>query len=334
MSTLARTIQTLTLGLVVAFGAACTAPVETEEPSAQSSFAAEVRNGITLNGMTNNGVTNNGVTNNGITNNGIFFNGITNNGVTNNGVTNNGTQLKDVYLKGSEIRAVTKKNKTLTGDDLEGAKLYATLDDGTPITLRIDDVKSHYTIYPNDKIYIYTASYQKAGENTWELICGDDADGDPIGAIPLRGRWNYEVGVPDGGSKIKDPDAITFACEGFALYKCAELGYEPWLKFGNKNVLEDHHQACTRMIRADYCGDGESWTVDGTMINVFDVFGIQKDATNWPTEAEWDEDGARCLSHQRIQTMPVVPECSFQKDPAHCGKNIKWQHTLLVSEAL
>ena len=30
----------------------------------------------------------------------------------------------------------------------------------------------------------------------------------------------------------------------------------------------DHHQACVRMVRADYCGDGRSWTVNGRRVNL------------------------------------------------------------------
>ena len=30
------------------------------------------------------------------------------------------------------------------------------------------------------------------------------------------------------------------------------------------------HEACVRMVRADYCGDGRSHTVDGMAIDVWD----------------------------------------------------------------
>ena len=76
------------------------------------------------------------------------------------------------------------------------------------------------------------------------------------------------------------------------------------------------------------------WTIDGTIINLYDHIGVQADTETWPIEAEWDVNGARCLSHQRIQDMPEVPQCAFELTPASCGNPPHWNDTLLVSEAL
>src|SRR5262249_37188157 len=83
-------------------------------------------------------------------------------------------------------------------------------------------------------------------------------------------------GLRGGGDFIDDPDAVTFACEGYAIYKCISVGYAPWVTFDG-HQLADYHQACTRMIRADYCGDGRSWTKDGVWINLYDELSIQND---------------------------------------------------------
>jgi hypothetical protein len=50
------------------------------------------------------------------------------------------------------------------------------------------------------------------------------------------------------------------------------------------------------MLRADYCGDGTSWTFNGNLVNVYDNVGIQKDSENWYHEAVWTPSGAACMS--------------------------------------
>ncbi len=97
-----------------------------------------------------------------------------------------------------------------------------------------------------------------------------------------------------------------------------ELGYKPWKTVGG-TLLRNHHQACTRMIGADYCGDGKPWTANGTPINVFDSKGIQTDAASWHTDAEWVPSGARCLDTGRL-FQSGQPQC-YQKlrDVHSCG---------------
>jgi hypothetical protein len=75
-----------------------------------------------------------------------------------------------------------------------------------------------------------------------------------------------------------------------------------------------HHEACVRMLRADYCGDGRSWTRDGTLIDIWDDDGIQKpDTLADPTfsfEAGWGPEGAVCVARTRIPEKLTLPEIS------------------------
>ena len=106
------------------------------------------------------------------------------------------------------------------------------------------------------------------------------------------------------------------------------LGYEPWSAVGGE-PLGDHHQACVRLHRADYCGDGRPYTVDGHLINLFDDLGIQEDeCSGFSLESEWDEHGARCLSNPRIDGG-AEPDCELPR----CDSSPSWGDTLLVSEA-
>jgi hypothetical protein len=54
------------------------------------------------------------------------------------------------------------------------------------------------------------------------------------------------------------------------------------------------------MIRADYCGDGQPHTQDGTEIDVADGIGLEsRVSASYGFEAEWDPFGAPCISQLR-----------------------------------
>ncbi len=358
---------------IALYSGCTTPEVDTPEESIGSieqEFNAE--NGVALNGIGNNGIGNNGIGNNGIGNNGIGNNGIGNNGIGNNGIGNNGIgnngignngvwgnwgsntglggkngslvgfafdrstlsgflgtkAINDLWMDGSEIK-LTLKNGTIVGnDDVVGAFIIGNMENGYPVILRINEHEI-FSSTVGSTLHRYVIEYKTFGPPGF--ACGKH-NGSPIKTIPISGTWNYGWGVPGGGSKTSNPDLLTFACEGFALYKCVDFGYEPWGTV-NGESLESYHQSCTRMIRADYCGDGQPHTVDGTIINLYDDIGIQADVVAWPLEAEWDENGARCLSHWRIESMDEPLPCQFEKPAAQCGNPIDWTNTLIVTEA-
>jgi hypothetical protein len=227
-------------------------------------------------------------------------------------------------------------NKKVKRTDFIGSVFEATLTDSDTLLLSIDDIQKHDDKMHRD-VYRYLVSYNTA--DSWEPLCGYDEDNQPVYAIPLKGRWIFEEGVAAGGSKIEDEGVFTFACQGYVLAKCVEAGYKPWDKAlvckphqGCHIIsLADHHQACTRLLRADYCGDGTPHTQDNIWINMYDDFGIRIDADDWLLEAEWNADGATCMSSSRLESETpacfeylVSDECG---DPAHFSAG-----TLLMSE--
>jgi len=147
----------------------------------------------------------------------------------------------------------------------------------------------------------------------WENPCvATGAAPDPR-AVVLDGSWDAT------GAHRAGPQKITFACEAGALAKCVTWGYRPWAVAGGRS-LADAHQSCTRMVRADYCGDGGSHTRAGTLIDYYDSLGVasrttQATATWNPAqaafEAAWAPDGATCLSRTRDgRTLgAVLMEC-------------------------
>jgi hypothetical protein len=181
------------------------------------------------------------------------------------------------------------------------------------VTVRLDSATP--LTGSNADVWAYGVSYLSG--STWLPMCGT-AGGVPVLAIPLGGTWNNGSGVFGGGAWSSSSASFTLACRGAALAKCVELGYKPWVT-RNGTLLRNHHQACTRAIRADYCGNGRSYTADGTVINIYDAIGLQADATAWPLDAAWTASGAQCLHTTRAwSTRQTVPSCLLLKTVT-CG---------------
>ena len=129
------------------------------------------------------------------------------------------------------------------------------------------------------------------------------------------------------GSIHETPELLTIACTGGAVGKAALWGYRPddlAASHGSDGV--GIFEASVRMIRADYCGDGQSWTSPGTPVLVEDNLGINGPLPSvWlpgqsspADEAVWDRYGAVCLAVTRVpntivscQDGTVVWPCFF-----------------------
>jgi hypothetical protein len=244
----------------------------------------------------------------GLSLNGVQLNGVQLNGVQLNGVQLNGVQLNGVQLNGTLFSAQSGSGAALSGADLVGTTFEVTVTEAgqaVPYQMKLG------AIYidpenPSSDVHLYDVEYRRADSSQWSSLC-KDIEGRPIPAIPLRNHWNMST-----GARIDSEDAVTFACTNGALAKCVRWGYRPWAKgtrcFGShcfEISLKDYHQACTRMVRADYCGNGRSYTVDGTAIDVFDNLSpaIQSRGTTWRIEAKWTPNGATCLGKTRAKAL-------------------------------
>jgi hypothetical protein len=299
--------------------------------------ALVVTNGENLNGENLNGENLNGENLNGVNLGGAATGG----GLGANvayalfaGATVDGAALASVSLVGTVFKGIAQDGTALIGAAFTGAQFAAVLLDGSSIELRIDGMAQEQP--PNDDVWSYLVEFADAQGN-WQPLC-QDSTGAAVAAIPLAGRWNYARGVPGGGSKINDPGAFTFACKGLgALAKCVlPIGYKPW-KTSNGIPLAQFHQACVRLIRADYCGDGTSWTKDGRLVDLYDGIGIQGDTNPWWLfEAEWVQSGASCVSTYRAidlrNLLGTLPSCILSRVSLSCGS--RWHFssgTLLMN---
>jgi hypothetical protein len=239
------------------------------------------------------GVSLNGVSLNGVSLNGVSLNGVSLNGVSLNGVSLNGVSLNGVSLNGSVLGGTMGGGGFKSGSQLVGSSWTGVLSNGTTLSMRMDSVTAGTGA--NTDVYMYGISYQSAG--VWTLLCGKDANSVPILAIPITGTFNYAVGVTGGGSFTNDATKFTFGCRGTAIAKCVEMGYKPWKSAATATGnLTNHHVACTRLLRADFCGNGTTYTVNGTQVNIYDSLGIQADTMGWAFEAEWTPNGHRCAA--------------------------------------
>ena len=261
------------------------------------------------------------------------------NGLNFNGLNFNGVHLAPLPLAGLRLGGHANPNahvisSVLAGGPgsssmLVGAELPGTLSNGASLTLRIDAVT---TPASQPDLPLFTVSYQLTGSVERRPLCGLAADGTPVQAIPLSGSWDESAGTPTGGAHLDDPMSITFACRGYALAKCVEFGYAPWRSVTECRApgdchqlsLAPFHQACTRMLRADYCGDGTSTTRDGTLIDVWDEPGLQTDdAATWAFEGEWGEGGASCVVSTRWPTVTSGGETVSRYIQDHCQSRWK-----------
>jgi hypothetical protein len=261
--------------------------------------------------------------------------------------------LDDVWLDGSQLVGMRMRGRQwglVSGDEFEGATFEARSDTNREVKLRIADV-----IAPDrdDDVWHYAIEFKF--QSRWIPMCLADAltgeglngpllNGDSLNqalesgedislpSIPVDGYWNYEQGVPGGGAKIESTTRFTFACPQIgAIGKCVDAGYEPWAAGVDGAPLDAEHEACVRVMRADYCGDGTPHTVNGTLINIYDSAGVQDDSEPWGLEAEWDGDGARCITSHVRQAQPIG--CIDRLYDDGCGAPVAWDEgTLLVSE--
>jgi len=213
-------------------------------------------------------------------------------------------EVKAVQLQGGQLVA-TPASKPMAGVVLQG-----TASDGKPVEVAICSAEPS----PDDpEMTWYRIEAWNSVAQDWENPCvAVDRVPQPR-ALAVPGVWDAT------GARKDIPGRFTFACENGALTKCIRWGYKPWASRGGKS-LTDLHQACTRMARADYCGDGRSHTHEDTTIDMYDQLGLiapsteasaEWDPARGSLEAAWGPDGAICLSHTRdgraVET--VLQEC-------------------------
>lgn len=139
-----------------------------------------------------------------------------------------------------------------------------------------------------------------------------------------------DLEVETDGTMHDAEHLLYFGCVSGAVGKAVLWGYTPW-EHGF-----DAHQTATRVVRADYCGDGISWTEQGTGLQLEDVQQVWSFADPaQSTEAIWGPDGALCLKEPRLDynvecangfSLPNCYDQTLADHPTALIHSKLWQH--------
>jgi len=215
-----------------------------------------------------------------------------------------GTEVQSLRLEGGHLAA------SPAGKQVVGLVLQGKSSDGKPVEVAICGAESS----PEDpEMTWYSIEAWNAVAREWENPCVAVDRAQHPRALAVRGVWDAS------GARKEEEGSFTFACETGAITKCIRWGYKPWASH-NGQPLTELHQACTRMARADYCGDGRTHTHQDTVFDIYDTVALNARTTEasalWDPargsfEAAWGPDGALCMSHTRDgrTVESVVQEC-------------------------
>jgi len=216
--------------------------------------------------------------------------------------------VHSIAVLGTRFVVVLDSGVTLDQQELVGAIL--TLDSrGRQYRLRIDATRAD----PGD-IQLYELSAEDGDSGQWHNLCTPDPAGERL-AFPLQGIWTSD------GRHLPSDTEFSITCTSGAEGKCVRFGYKPWEHLPDGSSLWDYHQACTRLLRADYCGDGHPHTRNGTPVDLYDRFRIQADepAPGMSFEAAWGPQGAVCVRRPRYTDLAPLATLA-QQCPALKGR--------------
>ena len=156
--------------------------------------------------------------------------------------------------------------RVLRSTDLVGATLM--IDAGTKqVAVTIESIEEDPTAVGGRVLLHHFVIRNEDG--TRSEFCTPDGAGESLG-FP----------VPD------DKGGFELTCTSGAIGKCVRWGYRFWEEKPGGPPLHALHQACIHMTRADYGGDGSTFTRDGTIIYMCDRFGVRPCAENAPMQFE------------------------------------------------
>jgi ADYC domain len=204
--------------------------------------------------------------------------------------------IEAVEVEGTTFRVTLTSGRVLQGPELAGATIFVSfLDAAQPRRIRLA------TIIPDPmdrqgEVLLYDMQLLDPTTGAATPLCEHDVDGKHW-AFPLSGQW-------DGEGRRVSEKGFTLTCAADAQGKCVRFGYKPWETANGGVSLAEFHQACVRMVRADYCGN-EGTTRNGMLIDLYDRLGIQRRAKTaghdgLRFEAAWNTQGAVCVAHTRV----------------------------------
>jgi len=226
----------------------------------------------------------------------------------------------DLELEGDALvaRGGLFGNSVLRGSQLIGSTLLIQIEVGLVVPVIIADyeeVDSWAT--PGTSVAAYSLIYADLVNPSIDRSICKGTLLDPLQAsVVVLGGERYDLGAKT--VQAGETDWFTLGCAGSAAAKMALMGYGPHGDFdglGNP-ATPDQRQATLKMVTADYCGGGESYTEDGTALNWENASGsVPAPLDNDPEliEAIWSSSGAVCLENPRVVDLEdiacTLPSC-------------------------
>ncbi|NMO19168.1 hypothetical protein HPC49_41800 [Pyxidicoccus fallax] len=222
----------------------------------------------------------------------------------------NASGVTALRLEGGRLVASPAAEGNAAPPGVVGTVLQGTASDGKPVEVAICGAEPSLQ---DPGVVFYRIEAWNSLAQEWENPCVALGRVPDPRALAVGGVWDAS------GAHQDTPGKLTFACENGAITKCIQWGYKPWERHEGQS-LAGLHQACTRLARADYCGNGRSHTGQDTPIDIYDGLGVLARATRasggWDPakasfEAAWAPDGATCIAHTRDgRAMEVIlQEC-------------------------
>ena len=190
------------------------------------------------------------------------------------------------------------------------------------------DTTTNSSKYPdNSDVYLYTVYFWSPNTGGWSSLCPEDKYGNPHAiAIP--------VDPTDRGATSRKN--ITFACTASGVgAKCARSwGYKPWktvtenLSTGTASIpLAPFYNSCLIAARAAYCQDGQSYTQNGTTVDLFDTLDGVK-SINYTVGTPFEPYSTGIMLHDEYQ-ISALDIGSSSSSPYNVSDN--YTHDELMS---
>ncbi len=221
----------------------------------------------------------------------------------------NGTEL-DADVSTGELVG-TSAGQSYKGTALVGGQLVFLTPERHELTIDIYSYAPHGDWVTGADVSTYGLSYLDQGEDI--SVCpGFNLDETSVVVMP-------EELYDDQTKTVESAKGFaSLACRGHAVAKMKMMGYAPADAYGSS---VDARQATYKMLTADYCGTGRSFTQFGQPLDWGDAIG------NFPApvpgvnvEAKWTPAGADCLDTPRlVQRKEVDAYCKL----SHCTGDVE-----------
>jgi ADYC domain len=238
-----------------------------------------------------------------------------------------GTSSYDLVIEDSRILGVKKGVVVLSGQDLRGAEIQLYLGLIPDYRIRIDAVRTiAYRVGPADTLETYSLSWYgpKNTPDSKRNICTPPVVA-ALAATPSSttlgstsrssrppgdefGMFSYESLVFEGDrinaatktmEPLRDNSWFNIACQGHTLAKLHLTRHTMASRAEQLGINHEQRQSTLKMLVADYCGKGDSFTVAGEPL-AWQGGLVSFSASLGRFEARWTSKGATCLHEPRL----------------------------------